>query len=242
MKRRNFLLTSGLLAASAAAVSRAQGGFSMGAPVMVARSLPRPDAGKIRVAFAIDAGTQVIDLAGPWEVFQDVRVRAGEFALPAGKPFELYTVGERAEPLAASGGLMLVPTFTLERAPVPHVLVVPHFETTAVTAIHEWMKQVAPHTTLTMSVCTGAFQLAKTGLLDGRPVTTNGFAFDEFEKTFPKVKLLRGPRFVESDGFATSGGLTAGIDLALRVVERFFNSDLAGRTADAIEYSRAHWR
>jgi transcriptional regulator GlxA family with amidase domain len=243
MKRRAFLITGGLAAAAgmSGVSARDAGGFANGRPVLIDRKLPLPGTAKIRVAFAIDAGTQVIDLAGPWEVFQDAYVRQGESAMAPGRPFELYTVAEKNQTIRATGGLAIVPTHSIESAPDPHVLVIPHFAVEGVTPIHGWIKKAASKTLLTMSVCTGAFQLAKTGLLDGRPATTNGIAYDEFEKAFPRVKLLRGPRFVETEGLSTAGGLTAGIDLSLRVVERFFTTDVAERTASFMEYAGRSW-
>ena len=93
-----------------------------------------------------------------------------------------------------------------------------------------------------MAVCTGAFQLAKTGLLDGIPMTTNRQASDNFARTFPEIDLRRGPRFVEAGRIATSGGLSAGIDLALRVVGRFFGEGVAQETANTMEYAGTGWR
>lgn len=244
MQRRSFLLSSGLLAMAgrpARAAEAAQTGFSYQPPVTIAAQLPLPETGRIRVAFAINPGVQVIDLAGPWEAFQDTFVRSGESPLP-GHPFELYTVSESTAPLRASGGLGIVPGFSVRDAPDPHVLVVPHFDTRDTTSIHEWMKQVAAQATLSMTVCTGAFQFAKTGLLDGRPATTNANMYDRFARDFPRVNLLRGPRFVETEGISTAGGLTAGIDLSLRVVQRFFGVAIAQRTADFMEYVGRGWK
>jgi transcriptional regulator GlxA family with amidase domain len=97
-------------------------------------------------------------------------------------------------------------------------------------------------TDVVMSVCTGAFLLAATGLLDGHPATTHHSFYSQFATTFPEVQLQRGKRFVEGDGIATAGGLTSGIDLALRVVERYFGRDVAERTADLMEYHSDGWR
>jgi len=85
-------------------------------------------------------------------------------------------------------------------------------------------------------VCTGAFVLGRAGLLDGRTATTHHDFWDDFERTFPKVKLERGPRFVEHERIATAGGLTSGIDLALRVVERYYGRGTALTTANYMEY------
>jgi transcriptional regulator GlxA family with amidase domain len=78
--------------------------------------------------------------------------------------------------------------------------------------------------------------LGRAGLLDGRTATTHHEFWDDFERTFPKVKLERGPRFVEHERVATAGGLTSGIDLALRVVERYYGRETAQATATYMEY------
>jgi YHS domain-containing protein len=93
-----------------------------------------------------------------------------------------------------------------------------------------------------MSVCTGAFVLASTGLLDGHPATTHHDFYRAFERRFPKVSVQRGKRFVEGPKLATAGGLTSGMDLALRVVERYFGSQTAERTAYYMEYQSEGWR
>jgi transcriptional regulator GlxA family with amidase domain len=99
-----------------------------------------------------------------------------------------------------------------------------------------WLRHVSPKSQLIMSVCTGAFVLADTGLLDGKTATTHHQFYDDFESTFPEVELVRGPRFVEHEKLATAGGLTSGIDLALRVVERYLGKNGAQATARYLEY------
>jgi transcriptional regulator GlxA family with amidase domain len=90
-----------------------------------------------------------------------------------------------------------------------------------------------------MSVCIGAFLLARTGLLDGITATTHHHFYDQFAKEFLNVELVRGPRYVEHDRIATAGGLTSGIELALRVVERYYGDDVAANTAYFMEYTRS---
>ena len=93
-----------------------------------------------------------------------------------------------------------------------------------------------------MSVCTGAFVLGQAGLLAGKRATTHHDFHDRFAAQFPDVTLERGLRFVESaPNLATAGGLTSGIDLALRVVERYFGRDVAQRTAAYMEYQGKGW-
>lgn len=218
-------------------------GFTYLPGIITREPLIAPKGRQIRVAFAINPGVQVIDVAGPWETFQDTYTSA-EAQEPA---FQMYTVAERLTPVRASGGLMMVPHFTIDTAPTPDIVVVPHFDqptpfTAETSAIHQWIQDSHTHTALTMSICTGAFQLAKTGLLDGIPMTTNQRASDNFAKSFPRIDLRRGPRFVESGRIATSGGLSAGIDLALRVVSRYFGDVIAEQTASIMEYAGTGWR
>jgi len=92
-----------------------------------------------------------------------------------------------------------------------------------------------------MSVCTGAFVLAKTGLLSGKAATTFHGAFVSFANEFPEIHLKRGARFVEDGNLATAGGLSSGIDLALRVVERYFGREIAQKTAYNMEYQGLGW-
>jgi transcriptional regulator GlxA family with amidase domain len=92
-----------------------------------------------------------------------------------------------------------------------------------------------------MSVCTGAFQLGKAGLLSGKSATTHHDYFEQFEKAFPDVNLKRGLRFVENEKISTAGGLSSGIDLALRVVDRYFGRDVAQATATYMEYQSKGW-
>jgi transcriptional regulator GlxA family with amidase domain len=81
----------------------------------------------------------------------------------------------------------------------------------------EWLKKASKDAKLTMSVCTGAYILAKDGLLDGKDATTHHAFQNDFEQTFPNIHMKRGVRFVENGDIATAGGLTSGIDLALRI-------------------------
>lgn len=220
-----------------------EGKFSSLPGIASTQPLIAPVGRPVRVAFAINPGVQVIDVAGPWETFQDT------YASPdAENPaFELYTVSETTDPIRGSGGLTMVPHFTLATAPMPDIVVVPHFDQPSpfsreTSAIHRWIRDTHADAALTMSICTGAFQLAKTGLLDGLPMTTNQLASDNFAKAFPEIDLRRRRRFVEAGRIATSGGLSAGIDLALRVVTRYFGEGVAQRTADRMEYLGTGWR
>jgi transcriptional regulator GlxA family with amidase domain len=196
-------------------------------------------AGRIPVAFLISEHANVMDLAGPWEVFQDVML-GGSADHGEQMPFELFTVGETREPVTATAGLTIVPNHTFETAPRPKVIVVgaQHGRSERLLT---WLREASARAEVTMSVCTGAFVLGRAGLLKGKSATTHHEFLDDFARTFPDVALKRGVRFVENDRVATAAGLTSGIDLALRVVERYYGREVALRTATYMEYESRRW-
>lgn len=245
MQRREFLRTAGAVgllpvaAAGLGAAAMADDDPSR-RPITDGEPLTPPERGKIRVAFAIAEHATVIDFAGPWEVFQDVHVMTRGSSMDDMMPFELYTVAATRMPVTATGGLEIVPNFSVDDAPRPHLVVVPAMHTEE--KLLEWLAAVAPEADVTMSVCTGAFQLARAGLLDGLRATTHHGFYDSFAKEFPQVTLERGLRFVENRRIATAGGLTSGIDLALHTVERYFGREVAQWTADYMEYTGTGWK
>jgi len=235
MKRRDFIAGTGALVAGIAAA-----GASRAYEKRETEDFPRIDhAGteKIRVAFAMANGATVIDFAGPWEVFQDVTIPS-----PGGtwSPFELFTVSESREPVRATGGLNIIPDYTFETAPTPNVIVVPALRGSE--ALSEWLRRAHEKTDITTSVCTGAFQLARAGLLNGKSATTHHDFLDQLESSFPEIDVKRGVRLVDNGDIATAGGLTSGIDMALRVVARYFGPDVAETTAFYMEYEGKGWR
>ena len=146
-------------------------------------------------------------------------------------PFRFYTLAETAGTIRASGGMTILPEYTIADAPLPKVLVIPA-QKEASSAMIAWICQVARTADITMSVCTGAFLLARTGLLAGAPATTHHGAFAELAIDFPDVTVRRGARFVDNGSIASSDGLSSGINLALHVVERYFGRTVAAATAD----------
>jgi transcriptional regulator GlxA family with amidase domain len=228
MKRRDLLQATaafGLIAAtrSSAAASKASSG-----PL-------EPPAGGVPVAFLVSEGAVIIDFCGPWEVFQDVQIDGRH-----GEAFRLYTVAETRHPIRASGGMKILPDHDFASAPTPKVIVIPAQDGRSPATL-DWLRKSAKSADVTMSVCTGAFLLASTGLLSGKSATTHHNAFGEFAMDFPDVQVRRGARFVEDGNVASSGGLTSGIDLALHVVERYFGRVTAKKTADAMEYQGQGW-
>ena len=189
----------------------------------------------IPVAFLISEGAVVIDFCGPWEVFQRVSIPGRKF-----DAFSLYTVAESAAPIHTSGGMEITPKYTIADAPPPKIIVIPA-QSPASEATKAWIRNATKNTDVTMSVCTGAFVLASTGLLNGKPATTHHGAYVDFAMQYPDIHVERGARFVEVGNLATAGGLTSGMDLAFRVVERYFGRDIASQTASMLEYQGQGW-
>ena len=190
----------------------------------------------IKVAFLISDDFEVIDFAGPWEIFQDV-LNPGTHK-PA---FELHTVSRSGKPVRASGGLRVAPEHSFESAALPNVLVVPA-QSDDSEAVLSWIRKVAAHSDVTMSVCTGAFLLAKAGVLDGLEATTHHGAYKLLSVNYPRIRVHERVRYVDNGRIATSGGLSAGIDLALHIVARYFGEPVANRTAADVEYAGYGWK
>ena len=226
MHRRHFLGSA--IAASIALF----GSGAQAAPAAAEPAAPLPKRRRVRVAFMLGDHANVIDTCGPWEVFQDAESEDGAF--------ELCTVAPEEGPLEMTGGLKVLPTYSIRNAPQPHVIVVPAQKSTAES--RAWLAQASAGTDVTMSVCTGAFQLARAGLLKGVAATTHHQFFDSFAKEFPDIELRRGLRYVDSGRIATAGGLTSGIDLALHIVSRYFGVEAAQATAQYMEYTSEAWR
>jgi transcriptional regulator GlxA family with amidase domain len=235
MKRREFLMAGGITAIGGPSLflNEANSGqnFWEGDDSL---KLTPPANGVVPVAFVISSRWTVIDAMGPWEVFQDAATSKDS------EGFELYTVAESLEPVTGSAGIKVVPNYTFANAPQPKVVVI-GAQAGRSPAMFEWLKKVSESVDVMMSVCTGAFILAQSGLIDGKTATTHHDFFDKFAKQFPKVELKRGARFVEEKKFSSAGGLTSGIDLALRVVERYFGRETAEKTAVYMEYQSRSW-
>jgi putative intracellular protease/amidase/YHS domain-containing protein len=232
MKRRDLLKSSAALGIiSAIPLSRACAKVDS---QEVPNPLKPPAQGSIPVAFLISDGAVLIDFIGPWEVFGSVMIH-GRMDF-----FQLYTVAETTKPVHAGGGMKIVPDHTLETAPAPKVIVIPAQKDPS-PAVLEWIRRSAKTADVTMSVCTGAYVLAQTGLLNGRSATTHHASYVDFATKFPNIHVQRGVRFVEDGSLASSGGLSSGIDLAFRVVERYFGRDAATQTAYDMEYQGQGW-
>lgn len=246
MKRRDLIFRSAPAGALAAVMTGNIGGLlrSIGRAAnprnAAANRLVPSRVDKIPVAFVISDGAVMIDFAGPWEVFQDVAIPSRGATRAEQTPFALFTVSDATSPIRASDGMLIVPNHSFADAPVPRIVVIPA-QPKPSPAMLDWIRTASRSADVTMSVCTGAFVLADTGLLDGKAATTHHNAYRLFAMQYPKIQLKRGARYVDEGTIASAGGLSSGIDLALHVVERTFGHDVAQATADQMEYQGRGW-
>ena len=188
------------------------------------------------VAIVIWDGAEILDWAGPTEVFA---AAANIAEADRAKAFNVYTVSKTKEPIVTQGIVHVQPDYSIADAPKPDIVVFPGGAPNAVIgdeAFFTWSKAAITDAEVAVSVCTGAFIIAKAGFLDGKQATTWYGALDEFEKEFPNVRVRRGNRFVDNGKIVTTAGVSAGIDGSLHVVARLLGSYVAGQTAEYMEY------
>jgi transcriptional regulator GlxA family with amidase domain len=198
---------------------------------------------KWNVGILIFDGVEVLDFAGPFEVFSRARLRPGVESRRSEEsaPFLVFTVAKSNMPVTATGGLQVIPRYAFADAPRIDLLVVPGgFGTRQLltdTETLDWIRRIAADARQVTSVCTGSLLLAKAGLLEGRRATTHWGALDLLGSLDSGVKVEREQRVVD-DGIISSAGVASGIDMAFYVLEHLFGREVANETARYIEYPR----
>lgn len=187
---------------------------------------------KKTVAILVFDGMELLDFAGPAEVF---------IVSDYGKAFRVVTVAAEKKTVRAMGGIAVEPQFSFQDAPQPDVIVVPGGNTANVGPQGiAWLKTSSKQAEIVMSVCMGAFVLARAGLLDGMEATTHHWGIESLKRAAPECKVVTQRRFVDSGKVITTAGVTAGIDGALHVVERLLGAEAARWTAEEwMEHKRA---
>ncbi|MGW1074696.1 GlxA family transcriptional regulator [Streptomyces sp. NPDC002537] len=157
-----------------------------------------------------------LDVTGPLEVFTGGGSSIGDTGA-----YRVRTATLDGGPVRTSSGLRLTPDSSLDEAGVPHTLIVPGGDGTRAPdpGLVDWLRENAPRAERVVSVCTGAFLLAAAGLLDGRRATTHWALCSALAQRFPAVTVEPDPIYVRDGNIATSAGVTAGIDLALALIE-----------------------
>jgi transcriptional regulator GlxA family with amidase domain len=192
-----------------------------------------------RVGILIFPAVEVLDFCGPYEVFSVTRLHEDR-RREESSPFEVLLVAQSGEPVVATGGLRVIPDVTLETCPPLDILVVPGGWGTRTEISNQrlltWISERAKQVETLTSVCTGAMLLGQAGLLDGRRATTHWGSLDRMRQSFPAVTVEDKLHVVEDGHVLTSAGISAGIDMALRVVARYFGDAVGRATARHMEY------
>ena len=178
------------------------------------------------VAILLFDGVEIIDYSGPWEVFG----AAG---------FAVHTVAAESGPIKTVFGQKVIPDYTLESSPHTDILLIPGGGISKPlndSRVIGWIQSRAKESRYVVSVCNGAFILAKAGLLDGLSATTTRGLIGRLEKTALKTKVVHDQRYVDNGKVITTGGLSAGIDGALHVVSKIRGKEAAQSVATGLEY------
>ena len=182
---------------------------------------------------------EVLDFAGPFEVFTTAsRVRIRQQP-DAAAPFDVFTIADEIRPVRARGGLHVLPTYDLVSHPPIDVLIMPGgivSDELQRESVIQWIVQNARTASITASVCTGAFLLGKAGLLDGKRATTHWEDIPEMRAMFPQIDVQTETRWVDTGPVVSSAGISAGIDMSLHLVKRLAGEDLAASTARQMEF------
>lgn len=195
-----------------------------------AQDQSKPANPRRNVAIFIHEGVELLDFAGPAEVFSATKL---------GTVFNVYTVAATDAEITSQRFLKVKPQYTIDNCPKPDIIVLPGGNTRIPLndpKVMQWIKKTAPETEVTMSVCTGAFLLAKNGLLDGKEATTHWASIDRLKTAAPKTKVYADRRVVDNGQLITCAGVSAGIDGALYLVERLHGKEAAEKTARYMEY------
>jgi transcriptional regulator GlxA family with amidase domain len=187
------------------------------------------------VAILVFDDIEILDFAGPYEVFNV----AGEATTPAG--FYVYNLGISMRPVIGRGRFTVTPQYSIDNCPQADLLVIPGGYGTRPLLKHEgllsWLREQSGKVEWLLSVCTGALLLAKAGLLEDCSATTHHTAFETMKRISPRTTIVEGQRFVQaSPRIMTAGGISAGIDLSLHVVELLAGRDVRAATEDEMEY------
>lgn len=185
---------------------------------------------------------EVLDFAGPFEVFTTASRVAGKLEPNIDAPFRVFTVAETTSPIRSRAGLTVTPDFGFGEHPAIDVLLVPGGDVTAELSkpkVIDWITRQAHSAQLTASVCTGAFLLGKAGLLAGRRATTHWEDIEGLRDLLPDTEVLEQRRWVDEGQVITSAGISAGIDMSLYLVARYAGQGAAKLTAKQMDYE---WR
>ena len=192
-----------------------------------------------RVGIVLFEDVEVLDFCGPFEVFSATRMNE-EKRRDERSPFEVLLIAEKPSPITTTGGMKVLPHYTFDSCPRLDILVCPGGWGTRKELKNpimlEWLRARATGVETLAAVCTGSMLLGFAGLLDGLHATTHWRSLDWMRESFPTVTVEYGKHFVQDGRVLTSAGISAGIDMSLKVVANYFGEDIARATARHMEY------
>ncbi len=189
----------------------------------------------MNIAIYIYDQAEVLDFSGPFEVFATASRICDE-----GEPFNVFLVAESREPVVARAGYKVIPDYGFDDHPSIDVLVVVggvHTDEMEKENVIAWISSQAKVASTVASVCTGAFLLAQAKVLTNQNVTTHWEDIPDLKNMFPELDVKEDVRWVDQGNLITSGGISAGIDMSLHLVEKLHSEALAIRTAKQMEFS-----
>jgi transcriptional regulator GlxA family with amidase domain len=190
---------------------------------------------KRKVAILLFNEVEVLDFAGPYEVFANARQDGDAL-------YDVFTVGEKAEMISARYGLKVTPEYDFHSAPDADIVVVQggygaeHIEIKNPVVLG-WIRAQKAKAAIISSVCTGAFLLAEAGLLNGLRATTHWLDYDRLEEEYPDISVIRNQKYIDQGTIITAGGISAGITMALHIVKRLSGEKVAADTARRMEFA-----
>jgi len=192
-----------------------------------------------RVGIVVFEDIEVLDFCGPFEVFSTTRLNEDR-RRDEPSPFEVLLVAEKIAPVITSGGMKVIPDHSFASCPKLDILVVPGGWGTR-KELHnpnmiDWLRLRAAEVETLTSVCTGAMLLGATGVLNDHRATTHWRSLDWMRESFPAVTVIDDQHIVEDGAIITSAGISAGIDMVLKVVARYCGEPVARATARHMEY------
>ncbi|AFM25945.1 transcriptional regulator containing an amidase domain and an AraC-type DNA-binding HTH domain [Desulfomonile tiedjei DSM 6799] len=192
-----------------------------------------------QVGIVLFDDVEVLDFCGPFEVLSATRLNE-EKRREEPSPFRVLLVAEKAGPVITTGGMKVIPDYTFESCPKLDILVVPGGWGTRKeignSVMLDWLRARATEVEMLTSVCTGSMLLGFAGLLEGHKATTHWKSLDWMRDSFPGVTVSYDEHVVEDGSLFTSAGISAGIDMALKLVTRCYGEAVARATARHMEY------
>ncbi len=178
---------------------------------------------------------EVLDFSGPFEVFS-----TASRLCKTGDPFNVFLISQSCEMVTARAGYQVMPDYGFHNHPEIDVLIIVggvHNDEMNKPDVLEWIASQAKKVKMLASVCTGVFLLAKSQAIQDAKVTTHWQDIPDLKTMFPNLKVIEGVRWVDEGKLITSGGISAGIDMSLHLVEKLFDVALAETTAKQMEFS-----